>query len=453
MAIGRWLRGGATLVVAAAACWWLFADTVTHYRPKPDDGTIRFAHFGSYWDYQLWSSIIEAFEATHPHIRVQQEFVPGWYGRYETKLRQQVLSGTLPDVSLIQLGPFARLSKHFAALEDCASDDATVADMLSALDATAVRAFAMGDGGLTPTEHRGVPVAGGDLLIYLNPNCFATASRVRGEVVAMPEDSWTIESFASVAERLTCDTDGDGRLDQWGFWLPRFLYYLPFTWSFGAEVVDDAGRWAFRGSAAAEAMRFYRDIARDRRVCPTPAEVPQLIQDVGFVTGKVAMCVNGPWFEPFLARTQLHDWYVVMPMPRGPAGRATRVTWDGLCISDALSQRRRRAAFEFVSFCVSTDAQRMIARTGRSIPARRDAVATYDQGGRNVRRQAFVDALVYARLQPASKRFAEADRAISRHLQRFIRDDCDLTPAAFLDDLAHDDAILGAFGGLPDDGS
>jgi len=444
--MGRWLRGGAMLAVVSAACWWLFADTIAHYQRESQDGAMRFAHFGSYSDYQLWSRIIDAFEATHPNLRVQQEFVPGWYGQYETKLRQQVLSGTLPDVSLIQLGPFARLSRHFASLEDCAPTGDAVADILSALDATAVRAFAVGDGALTPTKHRGVPVAGGDLLIYLNPECFATASQVHGEVVAMPDDSWTIESFESVAERLTCDADGDGRLDQWGFWLPRFLYYLPFTWSFGATVVDDAGRWAFRDAAAAGTMRFYRGIARDRRVCPTPAEVPQLIQDVGFVTGKVAMCVNGPWFEPFLARTHLRDRYVVMPIPRGPDGHATRVTWDALCVSRALSQQRRRAAFEFVSFCVSTDVQRMIARAGRSIPARRDAISVYDQGGRNVRRRAFVDALAYARLQPMSGRFAEVDRAINRHLQRFIRDDCDLTATGFLDVLAHDEAIVGAFG-------
>ena len=58
------------LILAVTALFvghWLFADTLDHYRPAAaEPNTIRFAHFGSYQDYELWKKIINACTSTHP---------------------------------------------------------------------------------------------------------------------------------------------------------------------------------------------------------------------------------------------------------------------------------------------------------------------------------------------------------------------------------------------------
>ncbi|MCH7812688.1 MAG: hypothetical protein IID40_01580, partial [Planctomycetes bacterium] len=105
--------------VIAAAGWWLFADTVAHHRGVGDDPTvIRFAHFGTYQDYRTWQRVIIAFERHHPGLRVRQEYVVGPYGAYNTKLRQQMLSKTLPQAFLVQFGPFAHLAHPLADLTE-----------------------------------------------------------------------------------------------------------------------------------------------------------------------------------------------------------------------------------------------------------------------------------------------------------------------------------------------
>ena len=92
-------RAVPTAVVLAVA-YWLFADTIRHYTHGPVDlNVIRFSHFGTYQDYETWAEVLRAFETDHPGLRVKQEYVTGWYGMYDTKMRQQILSNTLPGAA------------------------------------------------------------------------------------------------------------------------------------------------------------------------------------------------------------------------------------------------------------------------------------------------------------------------------------------------------------------
>ena len=178
--------------VFAVGCW-LFADTVRHhYPPAADPNTIRFAHFGTYQDYQTWGEVIAAFERTHPGLEVRREYVVGMYGAYNTKLRQQMLSGTLPHAFLVQLGPFANLAEGFADLTDQVADPRDGLD-LAAFAPTSVRAFTH------QGRIRGLPVSGGNLLIYCNPDCFARAAAHHGHDVPLPDDSWTMQQFPTFA--------------------------------------------------------------------------------------------------------------------------------------------------------------------------------------------------------------------------------------------------------------
>lgn len=437
--VTQWCQRLTLAALAVVAGWWLFSDTVYHHSRRDDTlgppWRIRFAHFGSYQDYQLWQDVIEAFESANSGIRVRQEYIPGWYGRYNAKIRQQILSGTLPHVVMMQLGPFTELADHFAALDSLIAKDDSASRLTSRLDETAVRAF-------STNQLRGLPIAGGNLLIYCNPDCFDKA----GIGVTLPEDDWTMDEFADLARQLTRDDDGDGRNDQFGFWLPRWVYYLPFLWSFGAEIVDDTGsRWMLTDPPARDALAFYRDLMTTWKVCPQPGDLPQLIQDVAFLTGKVAMCVNGPWFQPFLERTRLRDSYHVAHIPIGPGGRLTRVTWDGLCISNDLTALETDAAWRFVRFCVTKPIQDMIAESGRSIPALRASLPAFDRHGTDTRRRKFIDALSYASLQPRIQRFSEIDRVMDRHLRRLIAADSTISPEQLLANLARDPVIVDVF--------
>ena len=421
------LRWAVSAVVVVAVAGWLIGPTLRRYELLPEPAgrvSLRFSHFGNYQDYELWRSVLADFERTHPDVRVRQEYVVGFSGRYTTKLRQQIATDTCPDVVLIQLAGFVELAEHFEPIDP-------VPDDLDPVGRACFQASGV---------QRGLPVSGGPLLIYINPSCFLRANHLlawadfdrskavaRREpvVVPVPTEDWTLADFQRAAEQTTCDLDGDGQLDQFGFWQPRWVYYLPFIWSFGADVVDvEAGEWRFVGPAAERAVAFYHELCVSRPVCPRPDEVPQLWQDTGFLTGRVAMCVNGPWFMPFLDQTKLARDYDVLPVPSGPGGRVTRVTWDGVVIAKDLPAERAEAAQALVTHLLSPAVQERIARMGRALPARRSAwLAFVGDDMFSWRRQRFVDAMAHARTQPRTVHFTPIDRLLNRSLGRLLTDD------------------------------
>jgi multiple sugar transport system substrate-binding protein len=424
----------------AAVGWWLFADTVRHHYPAAaDPNTISFAHFGTYQDYQTWAQVIAAFERAHPGLHVRQEYVVGMYGAYNTKLRQQMLSRTLPHAFLVQLGPFANLADGFADLTELVGDPGDGLDLAN-FAPTSVHSF-MHQGRI-----RGLPVSGGNLLIYCNPDCFARAAAHHGRDVPLPDNSWTTARFRELAEELTCDFDGDGQLDQFGFWQPRWVYYLPFLWSFGADVLDESGTtWLLTGSQAEEALRFYQNLRTGDRVSPRPDEVAQMFQDVGFLTGRTAMCVNGPWFQPFLAATSLADRYHVAHIPTGPAGRVTRITWDAVCMAPDLAPEQQANAWRFIRFVCSDQAQTILASTQRALPSLASASEHFTRADNGRRSGRFIEALAYSRTQPSTPFFREMDYAINRHLAALLREGDCVTPGQCLSELAADQRIAGHF--------
>jgi len=413
---------------------WLFADTYHRWHRADDaDRPIRFAHFGSYEDFELWRDVIAEFERDHGGVRVKQEYVVGFDGRYHAKLNQQFMSGSEPDVALVQLGPFLSMADRFADLSDLRD-----ADGADAFDATAMRAFHV------DARQPALPIGGGPLLIYLNERCVARAQEDGQLSPGVPAYDWTTEEFVRFAKALTKDFDRDGVIDQYGFWLPRWVYYLPFSWSMESRFSQGTPpRWAFTDRAAIEALAFYQRLALKDAVCPRAADVPQLFQDTGFLTGRVAMCVNGPWFEPFLAKTKLAKSYRVLPIPRGAAGRATRVTWDGVGVSRRLSGRRAELARAFVVFLRSPSVQDRIGQTGKAIPARVSSWDAYRAAGSSRRR--FLEAMRYARLQPRVARFDELDRAINRRLEMLIDPAEPITPKRCMIELRDDPAIREMF--------
>jgi multiple sugar transport system substrate-binding protein len=430
----------AYVVILAAAGWWLFADTVRYHRPEqPNTRIVRFAHWGSYQEYLMWQQIIAAFHDAHPNVRVHQEYVIAM--RYETKIQQQLVAGDAPDVMLFQDEPFPNFApKGFAALDDFVHRDGI--DLRRDYFDTAVASFMLSG------QLRGMPLWGGDNLIYCNKRCFLKAARFRNRPVPLPDDDWTLDDFIRTAQDLTFDEDGDGRIDQFGFALPMWFYALPFMWSQGMEVLDPTNtRWAMTGPAAVRAWRFYQGLRFSYHVCPTPVEQGEMDGDTAFFTGRIAMFTSGPWAQPFLQSTTLKDDYLIVHVPQGPAGRATRVTWDCLAIYDGIPPQRKARAWEFVKFASSLPAQKIVARYQRSVPALKAGAEEFVRCDTGQGSRKFVDALTYARLQPISPYWNEMDRQINRHLAGLLNErEPRQTPEEFLDALAADPIIQRCFG-------
>jgi len=405
---------------------------------------VRFTHWGDFREYQMWQEIIAAFHEANPDVRVQQEYIVGF--RYETKIQQQIVSGDAPDVIMFQDEPFPTFApRGFADLTEFLDTPGRSVDLHRDFFDTAVESF------MLDARPHALPLFGGGVLIVWNKRCFARADRYHGRRIRRPWDDWTVKDFLEIARELTIDEDGDGRIDQFGFMLPHWVYYLPFIWSYGAEVLDETRtEWRLTGPAAVEVFTLYRKMRWDYRICPTPVEQSEMLTDTAFFTGRIAMCVNGPWLQPFLNATSLGPRdgkppeYAVTHIPYGPTGkRYTRVTWDGLCMYKGLTPERKARAWKFMHFACTRPGQDIVSRCQRSVPAYKPSAETfkkYDTGSGSYR---FVDAFDYCRLQPITRKWYPMDREIRDYVD-LIRDN-ELTGRQFIEQLAADPELRRLF--------
>jgi multiple sugar transport system substrate-binding protein len=366
--------------------------TVIHPRPPHPPGpkrtVISFSFWGSYEEWELWNGIANSFEAKNPGIRVKMNYIPD---AYDDKIRLLLAADSAPDVMLIQDEPLPAYASYgkFADLTDWVHSDDFPGDWDTTFWPTVTESFTYNG------RIMGLPIWGGDVLIIYNRKMF------RDMGVSPPSDDWTFDEFIAKARDLTRDTNGDGEIDTFGFSLPGWVYFLPWTWGFGVDYLDASRTdWTFTGPAAVAATSFYQDLRFRYHISPSIQEMQNSVQEGAmFMTGRIGMTVGGPWnCLPLI--TEGID-FGVAHIPYGPAReRYTRVTWDALCLFD--KSKNKQAALRFMKYCIGMEVQSRIGEGLRSIPTRIAAGDVFAAAGRRWHEEKFLDALNYGRVQPIS---------------------------------------------------
>src|SRR5690625_1109547 len=126
----------------------------------------------------------------------------------------------------------------------------------------------------------GLPFNTSTPLAYLHFDLFEEA----GLATEAPR---TWDEFATVAERLTRDTDGDGEPDIWGTDQTKNWGWLFDAWisQNGAHMTNEDGtEFTFNSPEAVEAMEFLQDLRHNKRVITYPG-----VSKSNFVSGAAGM--------------------------------------------------------------------------------------------------------------------------------------------------------------------
>lgn len=97
------------------------------------------------------------------------------------------------------------------------------------------------------------------------------------------EDGWTWEEFLDAAKKLTVDTNNDGTIDRYGFWLYRGRYAQVEPWIFqnNGQLLNESLTRYEANEGAVEAMRFLTSLVTEHGVAPKPSEFAGFrLQDV-----------------------------------------------------------------------------------------------------------------------------------------------------------------------------
>jgi ABC-type glycerol-3-phosphate transport system substrate-binding protein len=286
--------GKKSLILVVLLC--LLMVTAIVPATAQDDVTITWLRLAEWGEAD--PSIIEAFEASHPGIKVEVEEIP-----FSELVSQINLRFGADDTSIDLISADVPLVSSYGyrgwllPLDDVFTEE-ELADFLPA-------ALAAGtyDGQLLAA-----PVSTSTQLLYYNAEVFEAA----GVTPPGQDDRWTWEEVVEAAQALQVVGDDD-QVEVWGFqWEQTTAAYqlLPLVGSLGGDYIGEDGLTVdgvLNSEEWLQAATFYYDVYNTYGVAPQSDTIngPDL-----FVNGNLAMLIAGPWQINNFAENADFEWSV-----------------------------------------------------------------------------------------------------------------------------------------------
>lgn len=378
--------------------------------------TLRFSNWHlveTVWGRSLREAI-SVFESQNPGIRITPE--PISYAEKEPRYQAECTVGRMPDV--VKLHNFS-LTLFFEL--GCAADLTPFVEregpgFLKTWYETPIK---------TLTYKGRLMAMPGDfmsMVLVYNRELF----RAAGLDPNRPPKDWT--EFLDYTKRLTRDTDGDGRIDQWGFSIPASknpglpLRIAPVVWSFGADfLTPDGRRSAMDTREFREAFTYIVELATVHKVVPPGVTTfgPGDIR-TQMAHRRVAMKMGSGWSYPIIndinPGLRAAETLEAAPVPVGR--KPTTAAWlSGWIMSP--HTRHPDAAWKFIKFLSSKETEKRFFLDNRVISSRQD-VNTLPMVRTDKFSRVIVAELPHARLEPLIKQWPEIFDAFATALQEAI---------------------------------
>lgn len=290
---------------------------------------------GSQWDvyegdsYTLLDQTIKSFEQSHPnvHVEYQSGIRPN---EYEEWLSEAVLEDDLPDVFLIPSDIFSTMANTNAlkGLNGLMDRDQSFSE-------TAYYSNSLAAGKLNET-YFALPYQSVPNLMFVNKTLLDEAG------IAMPDNDWTWDDFYNICKALTQDRNGDGTIDQFG--------YYGYDWedalySNGVHIYDEENNTVdIHDERWVQALTFMRklNLLHDEKVSSEQ-----------FDKGQVVFCpMNYSDYRtympyPWRVKKYANFEWDCLTMPQGPQGDTTSQI-DTLLVGMSSHSKHASLAWEFM---------------------------------------------------------------------------------------------------------
>jgi multiple sugar transport system substrate-binding protein len=378
--------------------------------------SVRFLVFGDPPEIRAYRTLISAFEKEVPDVDVQLVEASDREDLL-TRLSTSFAGGSPPDLFLINYRFYGQFASK-GVLEPLGerAEESDVLD-LDGFYPEAVDAFRW-KGELTC-----LPQNISSLVVYYNRDLF------KRYAVPEPRPGWTWGEFVQTAQALTRDEAGVAVRGQdpdqpqtatppkvavYGVGVePTVIRIAPFVWSIGADLVDDEERptkFTLDSIAAKAALGEFFALRTRDGVAPSDVEVEAEDDESRFANGRLAMLLSSRRSTPTFRESARFDWDVApLPIHRKPAGILHS---DAYCMTTA--SRQKDVAWRFVEFALGAEGQRIVARTGRTVPSLREVAeseAFLDPAKKPRRSRVFLDGIPTIRRVPTISTWPEVEDA------------------------------------------
>jgi multiple sugar transport system substrate-binding protein len=316
-------------------------------------GSITFGWKGTLEAMEITKQMLEVFKEKHPDLEVDFVYLMAGGGSWQEKLKTMILAGTPPDVTKMeyQVGMPLAIEGLLLPLDELAAKDR--AFRLTDYFPVALQAHSY-QGRLY-----GLPQEANLGAFFYNEDMFELAG------LLPPTGDWDHDDILEWGKKLARDIDGDGLND---------TFVIDYSWgrtsmephiqAFNGQgyLTDDGSRTLLGEPGFIQAMEWVSDTVHVWGIANNPRR-----SRGSFARGNVALFYNGPWMITGFRSAQFR-WDATLT-PLGPKGRGTRLSSDGLQISQ--QTKNPEAAWELAKFMAGEQVQMALARAGYLIPSLR----------------------------------------------------------------------------------
>jgi multiple sugar transport system substrate-binding protein len=319
-----------------------------------------------------WDEAMAEFKAKFPRVTTTWEPNPPTTdgANWQAKLKAAMAAGAAPDI----FGPWGNWFAEFLQFGGIEN----VEPYVRRVKAADIQDFAKWQwdafAAFAPGVRVGLPRYINIIVLYYNKDLFDQAG------VQYPTASWTMDDYREALAKLSRDTDGDGRRDQWGGKLSYDAWdrINRYAQSWGGHFVDpkDHSKCQLGSPETQNALQWLQDrIWKDNSMAQV-AQLQAAVNDggnyVGFYQRKIAMTEEGISgigrnFAANMEPAGNLNWSI-MHVPKGPTTRATLGTtdgwgmWSGTMVKDA--------AWEVMWYLAAPSFQRTQAKYQSQMPVR-----------------------------------------------------------------------------------
>lgn len=348
--------GGVALTAGLSACGNGGESSGTTSDGRPE---LTYMYRGGADEKKAYELAIKAFEAEN---NCSVKIIVTDADQYSTKLQAAITGKQVPDVFYLEQGSVMAFATNHV-----------VRDITKEVEASGVNLDNVWKYGVDSYRYDGQKVGQG--AIYGLPKDVGPFSfgynKTMFEKAGIPfpdkDTPLPMDEFREIAKKLTQDTDGDGKLNQWGTGLNVTWNLQAFAWSNGADWADaDRKTVTVDTPEFAEALQTFADIQNVDKSTPSISEAQTLDTYQRWMKGEIGFFPVGPWDVSTYTKLDF-DWDLI-PYPVMSTGETA--TWIG-SLGIAVSQTTKHpdlAAKLAVYLSTNKEAQTSLWEAGVQVP-------------------------------------------------------------------------------------
>jgi multiple sugar transport system substrate-binding protein len=312
---------------------------------KTKDGktALTFMFRGQPQELKAYEATVKRYEASHPDVKVTLVQVAP--DQYDTKLKAAIAGKKIPDVffynpaqvkAYVNSGVLKDITEFVEGSENVNMEDIWEKGIAK----YRFDGETLGEGAIY-----GLPKDLGPFALGYNKTMFDEAG------IPLPDKDkpYTWDEFIDVAQKLTIDKNGDGKMDQYGTGFNVNWALQPFVWSNGGDWIDETGtKVTIDTPEFVEALQWFADQQNKYKITPSIADAQTLDTYQRWMKGELAFFPVGPW-DMGAFKEQLKFEYDLLPWPAGSTGKSA--AWVGsLGIGVGATTKNAEAAAELALY-------------------------------------------------------------------------------------------------------